>query len=192
MKRLITVFFLGSVALLAQDVSGISTVTLGLGGGWQTGLAALGSSGGGVFNGRYEYRLAKYVAVEAGVSNTLTTFYGSSASILAGTSLTQFTFFNLSSRTNGRDTAIPVGFRGILPVKTGKVELFANLDGGFIWQTGQSYEGWLIQSGLGARFAVDKQRHFWMGTSANYMHEFGSGTQNWITWTADLSFRFGR
>jgi len=49
-----------------------------------------------------------------------------------------------------------------------------------------------VEGRLGARFAIDKQRHFWLGTSGQYLQEMGSQSQHWTTWTADFAYRFGK
>jgi len=44
----------------------------------------------------------------------------------------------------------------------------------------------------GARFALDKNRHVWLGTSCEYIYEMGLFSQNSISATVDLSYRFGK
>jgi hypothetical protein len=199
MQRLLPFLFLFPFAVstvFGQDnAAESSTITFGVGGGW-TGRNPLGTAGGPVFNGTYEFRIWKYLALEAGVHNTLVTanqlIGGNVATILAGTNLlTVYTSPSLTSRGEARNTSVPVGFRGILPLRQGKVELFLGGDGAYIWNANQGYRAWAVEGRLGVRFAVDKQRRFWLGTSGEYSREFGLYPQNLTNWTADFGYRFG-
>jgi hypothetical protein len=187
-------------AAFAQESSvGTSTVTFGVGGGFG-GLNPLGTTGGPVFNGTYEFRVAKYFALETGVHNTLgTTFQYISlytpVIIKAGAGLTPVTVLRgqtITTRAPARNTSVPFGFRGILPMKHGKVELFLGGDGAYTWNTNQNYQDWGVEGRLGARFALDKQRHFWLGATGEFLQEFGYSSQHWTTWTADFGYRFGK
>jgi hypothetical protein len=200
MHRLLVFLFLLPRALtpaFAQESSvGTSTITFGVGGGF-TGQNDLGASGGPVFNGTYEFRIGKYLALETGVHNTLVTTYQYSyvytpLIINAGTGLTSITNVQtIDTRGPARNTSVPFGFRGILPIKHSKVELFLGADGAYVWNTNQNYQAWGVEGRLGARFALDKQRHFWLGTSGEFLQEFGLYSQHWISWTADFGYRFG-
>ncbi len=53
--------FLSSPAIHAQEASGTSTVTFGVGGGWIASHPS-GTGGGPAFNGTYEFRFSKYFA----------------------------------------------------------------------------------------------------------------------------------
>jgi len=177
-----------------ENAVGTSTITFGVGGGW-TGDNPLGSSGGPVFNGTYEYRISKYLAVEAGVHNTLVNAYQYNqiyTSIPAGLNFTYSYVSSIQTRASERNTSVPFGFKGILPLRHGKIELFAGFDGAYTWNTNQNYKNWGVEGRLGARFAVDKQRHFWLGTSGEFLQEFGYASQHWTTWTADFAYRFGK
>lgn len=184
--------------LYAQEANGTSTITFGVGGAWTLGGRPFLISGGPVLNGTYEFRVWKYLAVEAGVHNTLLgmTRYSSiyTAGVIGpGAGLTQFNtvLSTLVTQGTARNTTIPFGVRGILPLNHSKVELFAGGDSAHTWNASQGYTAWSVETHLGARFALDKQRHFWLGTTGEYMHELGPYPQNWISWTADLGFRFG-
>jgi hypothetical protein len=201
MHRLLVFLFLIPCTLttaFAQESSvGTSTVTFGLGGGF-TGNNPLGTSGGPVFNGTYEFRIWKYLSLETGVHNTLVTAYHYAYTytpviIDPGTGLTTIskTVNTTVSRGPARNTSVPLGLRGILPMKHGKVELFLGGDGAYTWNANQRYKAWGVEGRLGARFAVDSRRHFWLGTSGGYLQEFGLSSQHWTTWTADFGYRFG-
>jgi hypothetical protein len=200
MHRLLVFLFLIPCTLtFAQESTvGTSTVTFGIGGGF-TGQNPLGTSGGPVFNGTYEFRLSKYLALETGVHNTLVTTYKYAYSytpviINPGSGLTTVFTSGTTTVTRGgaRNTSVPFGFRGILPMKHGQVELFLSADGVYTWNANQNYKAWGVAGRLGARFAPDKQRHFWLGTTGEYLQEFGLSSQHWVTWTADFGYRFGK
>jgi hypothetical protein len=184
----------------AQEASGTSTVTFGVGGGW---IAShpYGTGGGPAFNGTYEFRFSKYFAVEAAVDTTLTTTYYSTAlpfeSIIpAGTGLTTvYGFTQYTYRGSARSTGVLVGPRLLLPVAQGRVELFGGFGAAYDWN-GRSDApiaagAVAMQGSMGARLAVDKQRRFWLGTTGRVISEFGSGAQTRLSFTADLGFRFG-
>ena len=184
--------FLALPGAFGQEAVGTSTVTLSVGGETPP-RNEFGESLGPVFTGNYEYRLRKYWAVEAGVQNMLpsTTHY-EFIGVPTGTSILyqQFCCFFVPDRT--RVTLLPFGFRGILPVSGGRVELFAGLGGAYAWHSGYSYENaWLLQTSAGGRVALDKQHHFWLGTSGRFFNNFGPNRQQWLSWTADLGLRFG-
>ena len=208
MHKLIRSFLLIMVPVLTacgQEASGTSAVTLGVGGTW-----AIESThqleGGPQFNGNYEYRLRKHWAVELGVNTTVTniivaTTYSTISSGLVFTtnppanppSPVTITNYNyISQYLNGaRVYALPFGVRYIFPRANGKVEWFAGLGGAYMLGP-NNYSEWAITPNLGVRVAVDKQRHFWLGSTARYSKDFGLPQGQWVTWTADFGFRFGR
>jgi hypothetical protein len=196
---LLALLFLSSQAMHAQESTGTSTVTFGVGGGWIPGHP-YGTGGGPAFNGTYEYRFSKYFAVEAGVDTTLTTTYYSSGpqyfSIPAGAGLTTVTTTSqYIYRGSARSTAAFLGPRLLLPIAHGHGELFGGFGAAYDWN-GRSDApiaagAWGMQGSMGARMAVDKQRRFWLGTTGRVISEFGSGAQTRLSWTADLGFRFG-
>jgi hypothetical protein len=193
---------LTSPAMHAQESTGTSTVTFGVGGGWIASHPN-GTGGGPAFNGTYEFRFSKYFALEAGIDTTLTTTYYSTAlpieSIIpAGPGLTMTTvtgFTQYIYRGSSRSTGALVGPRLLLPVAHGHGELFAGFGAAYDWN-GRSDApvaagAWAMQGSMGARIAVDKQRRFWLGSTGRVISEFGSGAQTRLSWTADLGFRFG-
>ncbi len=70
---------------------------------------------------------------------------------------------------------MPFGLRGILPLSEGRFELFAGGGGAYAWHSGDSSANALLfQTSLGARVALDKQHHFWLGTSWPVLYRLGS------------------
>ena len=202
MRRLsmpFTVVMLSLSAVHGQDATGTSTVTLGAGGGWIP-AASHGASGGADFTGSYEYRIQKYISLEAGVNETLTKYpYSATSSIIpAGTNLLSFFTSGdtvIIQQGKSHSTSLPFGLRGILPLSGGRLEIFSGLAGDYFWngRSAAPYaaDSWGARGSLGARIAIDKQRRFWLGTTGTVSREFGSGRQVWTTWTADLGYRFG-
>jgi hypothetical protein len=171
-------------------------VTLSAGGETPT-RNEFGESSGSVFNGTYEFRILKYLAVEAGVDNMLPRTqqiqFFPIINITSGVNLQSTNTYVLAfSNDRTRATFLPFGVRGILPVSRGRVEFFSGFGGAYVWNQFSFNNAWLAQASLGARVAVDKKRHFWVGTSGRFFTNFGRDRQEWLSWTADLGFRFGR
>jgi hypothetical protein len=183
-----------ALTVSAQETAvGTSTITFGTGGGFS--LYNPYGTGGPAFNGTYEYRISKHLAAEAGIHNTLVTVpqYNQIYTIIpTGPSSTYINVSTLYTRAAARNTSVPFGFKGILPLRNSKIELFLGGDGAYTWNANQGYQAWGVEGRLGARFAVDKQRHFWLGTSGEFLQEFGYASQHWTTWTADFAYRFGK
>ncbi len=184
---------------LGQDTSRSSTVTLSVGG-------AGGGYGGPAFNGNYEYRFFQYLAGEAGFDIMLPSSFSfqyvpiysfsNNPSPLNYATQTGFTY--LPSQDRNRVTMLPFGVKGILPLFTGRAELFLGLGGAYAWNA-RRYAGssWLEQASLGGRIALDRQRRFWVGTTWRFFADLGNTNDrhvtgyNWFTGTADFTFRFG-
>lgn len=177
----------------AQDTTGISTVTFGLGAGRPVNPTY--TTGGPQLNGSYEYRFLKHWAVEFGVDTSLVktgnyaviVTYPASGTILTGPSSYSYSY----SKINAFATSMPFGFRGILPLSQGRLELFGGGGGAYLWNPNSNDGGWGWQASLGARLAVDKHRRYWLGTTGRYVRSNWANPSQWITWTADLGFRFG-
>ncbi len=201
MKNLsLSLFIILSVSAIchAQEATHTSTFTFGVGGGWPVKNSS-GTKGGPVFNANYEFRLSKHWAIESGVDTTLGAGYfynGGIVSIIDPNTFLVSSSGYLNSYTRGtaRSVTVPFGFRRIQPVAQGKGELFVGLGGAYHWSSEEfSYRAWDAQGSLGARFALDKHRHFWMGTTGRFSRDFtGYNREGWATWTADLSYRFGK
>ncbi len=160
-KYLAFVLALLSCSILqGQDATHTSTVTLSAGGdvasyNWS------GQGGGPSFSGTYEYRLWKYFAVEAGVNTILPsrTGYGQIFSIFpSGTNLSlnsanPLNYSVYPYHTRDVVTLLPFGFRGILPLSSGRLELFAGFGGAYAFNRAPSnYNALLGQASLGGRF----------------------------------------
>jgi hypothetical protein len=161
--------------------------------------------GGPAFNGRYEYRLWKYFALEAGVDTLLPEIHRivpfpviSSGVVLvgSGSNCPVCVFVPESERT--RVTILPFGAKGILPVANGRVELFVGIGGAYGWNSGYSGQyanALLAEANLGGRFALDQKRRYWLGTSARGYStgysNYGPNRQTWLSWTVDFGLRFG-
>lgn len=200
MHRLLKLSLLTYLPFLAawgQDAVHTSTVTLSAGGETSTNND-FGESGGPVFNANYEYRIWNYLAVEAGADTMLpATQTSENVSILAGSGLvSSFSLSNapvVSVPGRTRVTLVPFGLKGILPLAGGRWELFAGLGGAYAFHADNSYaNAMLVRESLGGRFALDKGRHYWLGTSGQFSHNIAGNRQEWLSWTADFGLRFGR
>ena len=190
---------LSTSTLLAQEPSHTSTITLSVGG-QPYSYNHFGERGGPAVSGRYEFRLSGYFALETGIDTLLPTLHSAEvvSVISAGQNLISVTpncsvcvIVPLSERT--RDMLLPFGAKGILPIASGRVELFVGFGGAYAWHSDyrQSLDALLAQGSLGGRLALDRKRHFWLGTSLRGYSNFGYNRQEWLSWTADFGFRFG-
>lgn len=199
MKQFIGLLFLFIPLATAQgqDAVGTSTVTFGLGAG-KPFNSYYATSGGPQTNGSYEYRFRKHWAMEFGVdtthvrsqTETLTTTEVPGSTVLGGATTLTYTYSYSYGTRSALATTMPFGFRGILPLGQGKLELFAGGGGTYLWNPSTS-DGWGWQANAGARVAIDKQRRFWLGTTGRYTHANSAYPSQWIVWSADLGFRFG-
>lgn len=181
-----------------------STLTVGVGGlpySYDAQYSSL-QKGGPAFTGTYEYRLTRYLAVEAGPDILLPSgrAFLQEASILSGANL--IPYYPASGCTTGcvqvsgrsQVTLLTYGFKGILPLAADRLELFAGVGGAYGWNS--RFGGYLNsaygQASVGARVAVDRDHRFWLGTTLRGFTNFGPpGRQAWLPWTFDLGFRFG-
>ncbi len=196
--RLTLFGFMPLIAGIAQDAVHTSTITLSAGGETPT-ANDFGEGSGPVFNGNYEYRVWKHVAVEAGADTMLPakTDY-LFVDILPGTNLIGVTTLQTNSpyvlTERGRTwvTLLPFGLKGILPLAGGRLELFAGLGGAYALHSHDSCcNAMLMRASVGGRFALDKRRHYWLGTSGQFSSNVGGYRQEWLSWTADFGLRFG-
>lgn len=183
----------------AQDAAYTSMVTLGAGGLPYSNVYSP-QHGGPSFTGDYEYRLSRYLALEAG-TDILLPAGGllQEASILSGENL--ISYYNSSCPPSctvlesgrSRVTLLTYGFKGILPLVADRIELFAGIGGAYGWNSefGGRLDSAYGQASLGARFAVDRGHHFWLGTSVRGFYTFGPEREAWLPWTFDLGIRFG-
>ena len=198
MKVILVSSLLASIST-SQEAVHTSTLTLGVGGESRQNTYPQ-SSTGPAFKVNYEFRLAKYFAVEAGTEMLFpkTVQYQPTYVILAGTNL--INYFNgvttVSAYTPSFErrpvATVPFGIKGILPLAHGRLELFAGVGGAYGWNHNRYLNSWYGQTSLGGRFALDKGQQFWVGTSGRYANNFSNTSrQSWLSWTADFSVRFG-
>ncbi|MGH9440067.1 MAG: hypothetical protein ACRD22_19885, partial [Terriglobia bacterium] len=188
--------------LLGQNAVHTSTVTLGVGG-QPYSYNYFDEQGGPAFSGRYEYRLSKYLAVDAGVDTLLPSTHSAQYSPVINTGQPVYDDHGPNCRNcvivsipeTARVTLIPFGFKGILPLASGRVELFAGLGGAYAVNSEHSYgwnrDAWLGQASFGARIALDRSHRFWLGTALHGYSNFGNRKQVWVPWTINLGIRFG-
>ncbi len=104
-----------------------------------------------------------------------------------------------------RFTLPPFGANAVLKLLDGRVELFSGFGGleafkpeGTLEPRGHqlwtSYYGdaWLVQAEGGGRVALDRDGHIWLGATSRHLWNFGSGPQQWSTFSGNATFRFGR
>jgi hypothetical protein len=205
-NRLASLFFICSFIVCGQDVVHTSTLTLGVGGlpySYDAEYPTL-QKGGLAFTGNYEYRLSRYLAVEAGTDILLPSgqaFLGQ-ASILSGENLIPYYNYTASGCTTGcvhvsgrsQVTLLTYGFKGILPLAADRLELFAGVGGAYGWNSrlGGFLNSAYGQASVGTRVAVDRAHRFWLGTTLRGFTNFGPpGRQASLPWTFDLGIRFG-
>ncbi len=193
-------FFAGAVTVFGQDALHDSTLTMGVGG-----LPYSDSEyypqlqkGGPAFTANYDYRLLKYLAAEVGTDILLPSgkAYVQSASILSGQNLIP-SVSNCPSCTvlvsgTSRVSLLSYGFKGILPLANGRVELFAGVGGAYGWNSvlGGSRDSAFGQASLGGRLALDRDHRLWLGATLRGYDSFGSGHQAWVPLTFELGIRF--
>jgi hypothetical protein len=200
MKKLFLMFFFtGAVAVFGQDASHDSTLTLGVG------VLPYSSSdyypqlqkGGPAFTANYEYRFLKYLAAEIGTDVLLPSGKAlvQSYSILPGTNQVTYvpcpTCGVLVSGTS-RVSLLSYGFKGILPLASGRVELFAGVGGAYGWNSrfSGSLNSAFGQASIGGRVALDSDHRFWLGATFRGYDSFGSRRQIWAPLTFELGIRF--
>jgi hypothetical protein len=176
-----------SIPLFSQD-GGRSTITAGVGGGFPIGgrdVYLTGDNGihnGAAFSGSYEFRLFKYLAPEVGVVNLIPM-------------VDQFGKYPMPPLRE-RVTLLSMGARGILPLKQGRIELFAGAaavhvsSSDYYLGSGFSAPKWLWQISGGGRFAIDKRRRFWAGPTVRFSRDGGRPIEEWVSLTGDFGFRF--
>jgi hypothetical protein len=137
----------------------------------------------------YAYRLLPHLDLEACVDTALS--LGSEA---RGASY--------DFKADDRLIWVPFGVRGVLPLRGGRVELSAGGGGahekysvgnpaqsvGFV-----SRDGWGGYAVLGAAFALDRARHFWVGSSPRLFFanaNRGYAHDRWLVLNVGLGLRF--
>ena len=199
MNRISTILLFGLMpvsTLFGQDGLHSSTITLGVGGETPT-YNQFGESSGPSFTGNYEFRILKYLAIEGGLQTILprTTNYSLVPvfipSGVSAVSLCTNGCVFLSQVDRTRVSLAPFGAKGILPLASDRVELFAGGGGAYAFHADGSYRNaMLVQGNLGARVALDHGHRFWLGTSGHFFSNVGHQRQEWVTFSADFGIRF--
>lgn len=204
MKRfLLSLSFAFAVSpVLAQEAAHTSTVTLSVGG-QPYSYNYFDEHAGPAAGARYEFRVWKYFALEAGVDNLLPEAHrgivlpvipSGETIVTIGPGCTSCVIVPVSERS--QVTLLPFGAKGILPLANGRLELFLGLGGAYSWHFDARFANALLAQGsLGGRFALDHKHHFWLGSSirgySTGYSNHGADKQTWLSWTADFGIRFG-
>ena len=199
MNTLLLVFFVpGFLAFAQDDVVHSSTLTFGVGGKpYSDNVYSPGEQKGGpAFTGNYEFRLSRYLALEAGTDILLpVSKYSGESIVLAGQSVGMYTGTCCALVVNERSsvTLLTYGFKGILPLAGNRLELFAGVGGAYGWNSELSGQlnSAFAQANVGGRLAIDRGRRFWLGTTLRGFASFGPGRQDWVPLTFNFGIRFG-
>jgi hypothetical protein len=103
-----------------------------------------------------------------------------------------------------RFTLPPFGAKAILKLQDDRVELFGGFAGLEAWKHDGTFEpqghslfssscgdAWLVQSEAGARIALDRSQHVWLGASGRHLSNFGPGLRDWNTFSGSATFEIG-
>lgn len=182
-------FLLGScfsLAAFCQD-AGRNTISVAVGGGVPTGgeqtfTAVVPSSA--AFSVNYEFRLFRYFAPEVSVVNLIpkyiTTYDPEAPNYLIPNRevVTLFAF----------------GGRGIVPLRQGRIELFAGAAAVRVFSSDPELlayaSPWIGQISGGGRIAIDRRHRFWIGPAVRFSRNGGRPDQEWVSLTGDFGFRF--
>ena len=197
---------LAGLSAAAHCLDAQSSVTLSVGG--ETPLGSqdpFRAGSGAAFGADYEFRFAKYFAVDAGDETWLpsgytfahagvvSVLYVGNTVTLVPVSPTEAVFVPVP--THLLSTAIHTTARGILPLRSDRIELYLGVGPGYAWNTGLSLYprgGFVFDFEAGARFALDKRGRFWLGAGSQFFGNFSQDRQQWLASTAGLTYRFGR
>jgi len=137
---------------------------------------------GPAFRIGYEIRLKRYISGEVGWTGAwpTRTEFGRDFDIIVRDS------FKL----------VDFGLRGVMPIAGNRAEVSAGVGGGYIWQRRGPSESFLNDSLLqfsGRVTAPVGARHrFRTGITVRVWRDLGRSTQQWLSATGDLTYRFGR
>jgi hypothetical protein len=187
MKRRVRAFFvfLGLAALAHAQSEMRNTVTVSGGFAHNVGNSCCGESAPSLAL-TYAYRLFSHLDLEAGVDTALSLG-------------TRAVGANYNVNADDRFLWVPFGLKGVLPLRSGRVESFVGAGGlyekylvgnhsGFF----TSRSGWGGYASTGVAVALDGRRHFWVGASpqlffantGSYIHD------RWLVLDVGLGFRF--
>jgi hypothetical protein len=162
---------------------------------FSVGSALIGPRGNGQFDttvglgATYGYRVTRYLQIEAGIT----------AALHPTPELRGATF---TIEPTDHFIWMPFGLRGILPLRSDRMELSAA--GGGIYENyssgniplfigPQSQSAWGGYFALGVAAAMERSRHVWVGASAReFLGNANRTSQHdlWFVVTGDVSFRF--
>jgi len=133
----------------------------------------------------YAYRLFPHVDLEAGVDTTLSL---GTRSIGA----------NYNVNADDRFLWVPFGLKGVLPLRSGRVELSVGAGGTYekylVGNTSflQSRDSWGGYASTGVAVALDGRRHFWVGASPQLFFANSSDGYHsrWFVLNVGVGFRF--
>jgi hypothetical protein len=107
--------------------------------------------------------------------------------------------------TRPRFTLPPFGALATLKLHHDGIRLFAGFGGIEAWKPDGTFEprgkslwtnsygdAWLTQAQAGVRFALDPQHRVSVGATGRHLNNFGSGPQQWSTFSGDVTLKLGR
>ena len=137
----------------------------------------------------YAYRLFPHVDVEAGVDTALSLG-------------TEARGANYDFKADDRFLWVPFGITGVLPLRSGRLEVSAGAGGLYekylVGSPAESVgfasrDGWGGYASTGAAIALDQQRHFWISASPQLFFanaNRGYAHDRWFVLNVGLGFRF--
>ncbi|MBV8896149.1 MAG: hypothetical protein JO051_06545 [Acidobacteriaceae bacterium] len=197
---------LAGLTAVAHSLDAQSSVTLGVGGETPLGSQDPFRAGSGpAFSADYEFRFGKYFSVDAGEQTWLpsgyTILHSGVVSINSGANLITFTPVSPAEAvfipvpTHLLSTAVHTTARGILPLRSDRIELYLGVGPGYAWNARRSLyplSAFVVDFEAGARFALDRQGRFWVGAGNQFFGNFSQNRQQWLETTAGITYRFGR
>jgi hypothetical protein len=186
MKLVLVLLFIGVCAPAQSEMR--NTVTLSGGFAQNVGNSCCGDLAPALAL-TYAYRLFPHMDVEAGVNTTLSLG-------------TEARGANYDFKADDRFLWVPFGLKGVLPLRSGRVELSVGAGGlyekylvgspaefvGFA-----SRDGWGGYATTGVAVALDRRRHFWIGASPQLLFaNTGGGYEHdrWFVLNVGVGLRF--
>jgi hypothetical protein len=106
--------------------------------------------------------------------------------------------------TRSRFTLPPFGTIATLKLHDDRIELLAGFGGIEAWKPDGTFEprgrslwtnsygdAWLTQTQAGVRVALDRQQRVSVGATGRHLNNFGSGPQEWSTFSGDVTLKLG-
>jgi hypothetical protein len=179
---------LGMTMCVAAQNATRSTVTFSGGLAHNAGNTCCGDSAPAV-GLTYAYRIFPHVDLEAGVDSALSLG-------------TEFRGAHYDAKPDDRFIWVPFGLMAVAPLRHGRVEVSVGAGGTYEkYLVGspnealglRSRDGWGGYASFGAAVALDKHRHFWLGTSPRIYFvnaDNGYAHDRWFLLEAGLGLRF--